>query len=114
MQAKGPSGDKAWWAQKTNPSFPAAPMAAVPPPGAAPKQNPFLKGGAAEETKVRDAPHPGDGRQKQGGDQKNPRKEFEAGLMGAVCGLAVLSITVWSVFLVLCCTLCFAFIMVLR
>ena len=89
LQAKGPSGDKNWWAQKTNPSFPSAPIAdssaaTSTSSAAAPKQNPFLKGGSQEETKVRDAPVPGDGTRKQTGDQKNPRKEFEAGLMGAV------------------------------
>lgn len=91
MQAKGPSGDKDWWAQKTNPSFPSAPIAdssattsasSAASPAASPKQNPFLKGGSQEETNVRDAPVPGS--KKQTGDQKNPRKEFEAGLMGAV------------------------------
>ncbi len=91
MQAKGPSGDKDWWAQKTNPSFPSAPIAAsttstssAASSADAPRQNPFLKGGSAEETKVRDAPVPGDGKHKQAGDKKDPRKEFEAGLMGAV------------------------------
>lgn len=92
--AKGPSGDKDWWAQKTNPSFPSAPIAdssattstsSAASPAAAPKQNPFLKGGSQEETKVRDAPVPGS--KKQTGDQKNPRKEFEAGLMGAAQGV---------------------------
>ncbi len=91
LQAKGPSGDKDWWAQKTNPSFPSAPIAdssattstsSAASSAAGPKQNPFLKGGSQEETKVRDAPVPGS--KKQTGDQKNPRKEFEAGLMGAV------------------------------
>jgi len=91
LQAKGPSGDKDWWAQKTNPSFPSAPIAdssattstsSAASPAAGPKQNPFLKGGSQEETKVRDAHVPGS--KKQTGDQKNPRKEFEAGIMGAV------------------------------
>ena len=51
---------------------------------AAPKQNPFLKGGSQEDTRVRDAPLSGDGKQRLPGDKKDPRKEFEAGLMGAV------------------------------
>ncbi|DBB16165.1 TPA: hypothetical protein ACH3X3_015163 [Trebouxia sp. C0006] len=92
--AKGPSGDKDWWAQKTNPSFPSAPIAdssattstsSAASSAAGPKQNPFLKGGSQEETRVRDAPVPGS--KKQTGDQKNPRKEFEAGLMGAAQGV---------------------------
>ncbi|DBA69426.1 TPA: Ankyrin repeat [Trebouxia sp. C0005] len=91
LRAKGPSGDKDWWAQKTNPSFPSAPIAdsstttSTSSAASGPKQNPFLKGGSQEETKVRDAPVPGS--KKQTGDQKNPRKEFEAGLVGAAQGV---------------------------
>lgn len=90
MQAAGPSRDKDWWAQKNNPSFPSAPIAdysatsASASTPAAPKQNPFLKGGSQEDTRVRDAPVTGDGKQRQTGDKKDPRKEFEAGLKGAV------------------------------
>lgn len=88
MQAAAAGRDKDWWAQKTNPSFPSAPIAdysSTPTSAsaaAAPKQNPFLKGGSQEDTRVRDAPLTGDGRQT--GDKKDPRKEFEAGLKGAV------------------------------
>lgn len=96
-KAKGPSGDSDWWAKKTNPSFPSAPIASTSTAAAssqaasssaASKQNPFLKGGSLEETRVRDAPNPGDKRDKPAGDQKkDPRKEFEAGLMGAAQGV---------------------------
>lgn len=88
MQAAAAGRDKDWWAQKTNPSFPSAPIAdyssttTSASAAAAPKQNPFLKGGSQEDTRVRDAPLTGDGRQT--GDKKDPRKEFEAGLKGAV------------------------------
>ena len=89
IQAAAVGRDKDWWAQKTNPSFPSAPIAdyssttTSASAAAAPKQNPFLKGGSQEDTRVRDAPLTGDG--KQTGDKKDPRKEFEAGLKGAVC-----------------------------
>lgn len=89
MQAAAVGRDKDWWASKTNPSFPSAPVAdhsattTSASTAAAPKQNPFLKGGSQEDTRVRDAPLPGDGKQRQTGD-KNPRKDFEAGLKGAV------------------------------
>ena len=90
VQAAAAGRDKEWWAQKTTPSFPSAPIAdysattTSASTAAAPKQNPFLKGGSQEDTRVRDAPLPGDGKQRQAGDKKDPRKEFEAGLMGAV------------------------------
>ena len=86
VQAAGPSRDKDWWSQKTNPSFPSAPIADSAPATstAAPKQNPFLKGGSQEDIRVRDAPLAGDGKHRAAGDKKDPRKEFEAGLMGAV------------------------------
>lgn len=90
MQAAAVGRDKDWWASKTNPSFPSAPIAdysatdTSASTAAAPKQNPFLKGGSQEDTRVRDAPLTGDGKQRQTGDKKDPRKEFEAGLKGAV------------------------------
>ena len=92
IQGKGPSGDKTWWEQKTSPSFPVASTTAPtassavtePSSAAGPRSNPFMKGGALEETKIRDAPTQEQERQRAARDQKNPRKEFEAGLMGAV------------------------------
>lgn len=89
VQTAAVGRDKDWWASKTNPSFPSAPIAdysattTSASTAAAPKQNPFLKGGSQEDTRVRDAPLTGDGKQRQTGD-KNPRKDFEAGLKGAV------------------------------
>ena len=91
QQGKGPSGDKSWWEQRTNPSFPSPPTAtttasssaAAPSAAAAPRQNPFLKGGEASEVKAAEATYPVD-QARNTGDQRNPRKEFEAGLRGAV------------------------------
>lgn len=91
-KASTASRDKDWWAVKTHPSFPSAPIAESPATTSAAaspatKQNPFLKGGSQEGTRVRDAPLTGDGKQRLPGDKKDPRKEFEAGLMGAAQGV---------------------------
>ncbi|KAL3163411.1 Ankyrin repeat [Trebouxia sp. C0010 RCD-2024] len=91
-KASTASRNKDWWTVKTHPSFPSAPIAessatTSAATAAAPKQNPFLKGGSQEDTRVRDAPLTGDSKQRLPGDKKDPRKEFEAGLMGAAQGV---------------------------
>lgn len=97
MQASTASRNKDWWTVKTHPSFPSAPIAessatTSAATAAAPKQNPFLKGGSQEDTRVRDAPLTGDSKQRLPGDKKDPRKEFEAGLMGAVSHCSCLGV----------------------
>ena len=91
---------KDFWTEKTNPTFPSAPTPTPTPTTShipehsepSPRQNPFLNKTQPSkvEEEARHAPEAFPEKRRTGDQKKDPRKEFEAGLMGAVSTSAIL------------------------
>ena len=93
LQEQATGVEKEFWTKKTNPTFPSAPTPAPTPTTSSipdhaepsPRHNPFLDKGKSDSKTSPDAFPGQQHEQRQAGDQKkDPRKEFEAGLLGAV------------------------------